>query len=195
MRERIAELKNENASLVGKIDEYRATLEELRIQKAQMQTHIQSAEDKIRLLRRNLASEEAALRDVNNELFAEKDRFEDIHQQLLELEGEIASIERKGIAMTSELQSLEKEISSRNSDVSAIDNPVIDRANRTVTFTLAENTDIRHVKFTDITYSEGATPSRNMVGSFDMRSPQYVTLSLYQHYEWVITATQHIDRR
>ena len=118
LRERIAELKSENASLVGKIDEYRATLEELRIQKAQMQTHIQSAEDKIRLLRRNLASEEAALRDVNNELFAEKDRFEDIHQQLLELEGEIASIERKGIAMTSELQSLEKEISSRNSDVS-----------------------------------------------------------------------------
>ena len=118
LRERIAELKSENASLVGKIDEYRATLEELRIQKAQMQTHIQSAEDKIRLLRRNLASEEAALREVNNELFAEKDRFEDIHQQLLELEGEIASIERKGIAMTSELQSLEKEISSRNSDVS-----------------------------------------------------------------------------
>ena len=118
LRERIAELKSENASLVGKIDEYRATLEELRIQKAQMQTHIQSAEDKIRLLRRNLASEEAALRDVNNELFAEKDRFEDIHHQLLELEGEIASIERKGIAMTSELQSLEKEISSRNSDVS-----------------------------------------------------------------------------
>ena len=118
LRERIAELKSENASLVGKIDEYRATLEELRIQKAQMQTHIQSAEDKIRLLRRNLASEEAALREVNNELFAEKDRFEDIHQQLLEMEGEIASIERKGIAMTSELQSLEKEISSRNSDVS-----------------------------------------------------------------------------
>ncbi|MDD7274567.1 MAG: AAA family ATPase [Treponema sp.] len=118
LREKIAELKSENASLVGKIDEYRATLEELRIQKAQMQTHIQSAEDKIRLLRRNLASEEAALREVENELFAEKDRFEDIHQQLLELEGEIASIERKGIAMTSELQSLEKEISSRNSDVS-----------------------------------------------------------------------------
>ena len=118
LRERISELKSENANLVGKIDEYRSTLEELRIQKAQMQTNIQSAEDKIRLLRRNLASEEAALREVDNELFAEKNRFEDIHQQLLELEGEIASIERKGIAMTSELQALEKEISTRNSDVS-----------------------------------------------------------------------------
>lgn len=77
----------------------------------------------------------------------------------------------------------------------AIDEPVIDRVNRTVSFTLAENVDIRHVKITSITYSENATPSRDMVGSFDMRSPQYVTLSLYQHYEWVITATQNIDRR
>ena len=77
----------------------------------------------------------------------------------------------------------------------AIDEPVIDRVNRTVTFTLAESTDIRNVKITDIVYSQDATPSREMVGSFDMRSPQYVTLSLYQHYEWVITATQQIDRR
>ena len=52
----------------------------------------------------------------------------------------------------------------------AIDEPVIDRVNRTVTFTLAENTDIRNVKITDIVYSQDATPSREMVGSFDMRS-------------------------
>ena len=77
----------------------------------------------------------------------------------------------------------------------AIDEPVIDRVNRTVTFNLAESTDIRNVKITDIVYSQDATPSREMVGSFDMRSPQYVTLSLYQHYEWVITASQSIDRR
>ena len=31
----------------------------------------------------------------------------------------------------------------------AIDEPVIDRVNRTVTFTLAENVDIRNVKITD----------------------------------------------
>lgn len=72
---------------------------------------------------------------------------------------------------------------------------VIDRVNRKVIVPLAETTDIRNVKITAIEYSDGATASREMVGSFDMRYPQYVTLSLYQNYEWVITATQTIDRR
>ncbi len=118
LRNRISSLKGENAGLVGKIDEYRGTLEELRIQQAQMQTHVQSAEDKIRILRRNLASEEASLRAVEDELFAEQRRLEDVHEQLVELEGEIASIEHRGVAMTAELQELERQIRSRNSDVS-----------------------------------------------------------------------------
>lgn len=73
--------------------------------------------------------------------------------------------------------------------------PEIDRANRKVTLTLAENTDIRNVKITELVVSENATLSRNMVGVFDMRYPQYVTLSLYQDYEWVIVAQQTIDRQ
>ena len=77
----------------------------------------------------------------------------------------------------------------------AVGEPVINRTNRSITVELAENVDIRHIDITSITYSEGATASRNMIGSFDMRSPQYVTLSLYQSYEWVITASQKIDRR
>lgn len=77
----------------------------------------------------------------------------------------------------------------------AIGEPNIDRANRKVTVSLAENVDIRNVKIASIECSEGATLSRNMVGKFDMRYPQYVTLSLYQDYEWVIVAIQDIDRR
>ncbi len=77
----------------------------------------------------------------------------------------------------------------------AIGDPVIDRANRKVTLSLAENVDIRNVKIAAIEYSQGATASRQMVGSFDMRYPQYVTLTLYQDYEWVITAAQNIDRQ
>ncbi len=73
--------------------------------------------------------------------------------------------------------------------------PTIDRANRKITVDIAENIDIRNVKITDIKYSEGATLSRNMIGTFDMRYPQYVILSLYQDYEWVIVANQTIDRR
>lgn len=72
---------------------------------------------------------------------------------------------------------------------------VIDRLNRTVNIPLAENTDIRNVEITGITYTEGALISDNLVGRHDMRYPIYVTLSMYQEYEWKITATQTIDRQ
>ncbi len=71
----------------------------------------------------------------------------------------------------------------------------IDPLNRTVEIPLAETTDIRHVKITGVTYTEDATASADIVGEHDMRYPLYVTLSLYQDYEWTITATQSLDRR
>ncbi|MBQ7856176.1 MAG: PCMD domain-containing protein [Alistipes sp.] len=71
----------------------------------------------------------------------------------------------------------------------------IDHANRTISIPLKENTDIRNVKITDAKYTDGATLSKPIVGTFDMRYPQYITLSLYQDYEWTITAEQNIDRR
>lgn len=118
LREKISSLKSENSGLVKKIDEYRSTLEQLRIQKAQMQTQIQAAEEQIRILRRDLASQEATLHELDNELFTERKRFEEIHGQVLEIEEDIASIEQKGFALTAELEALEKDISHRNSDVS-----------------------------------------------------------------------------
>jgi len=118
LREKIATLKSENAGLVGKINEYRSTLENLRIQKAQMQTQIQAAEDQIRILRRDLASQETSMHELENELYTETKRFEDIHDQVLEIEGEIASIEHKGLKLTAELENLEKTIKTRNNDVS-----------------------------------------------------------------------------
>ena len=36
--------------------------------------------------------------------------------------------------------------------------------------------------------------SRPLSGEFDLRSPLYVTLSLYQDYEWTIVAEQPIER-
>ena len=77
----------------------------------------------------------------------------------------------------------------------SVGEPVIDRVNRRITVSLPETVDIQNVKISHIKYSENATPSRDMIGTFDMRYPQYVTLSLYQDYEWVIIASQTIDRR
>ena len=72
---------------------------------------------------------------------------------------------------------------------------VINAAERTVTIPLLETTDIRNVEITSISYTEKAQPSTSLVGTFDLRTPKYVTLSLYQDYEWCIAAEQTIERK
>ena len=75
-----------------------------------------------------------------------------------------------------------------------IGEPVIDESARKVTVELHEQTDIQNVEISGVTYTDKARPSREVVGVHDLRSPLYVTLSLYQDYPWTISATQHIER-
>ncbi len=71
----------------------------------------------------------------------------------------------------------------------------IDADNYQVTLYLDETTDPKKVRFTQFEYTEGATPSCNLLeGEYDLSKPLRVTLSLYQDYQWVITATQEIER-
>ena len=114
----IDSLKTENADLVNKIDEYRKTLEGLRLNQVQMKTQAEAAEEQARLIRRELASQEAALRELDNELYTEQKRFDDVNEQLSDAESELAEIEHKGRTLTAELERLESDISSRHSDVS-----------------------------------------------------------------------------
>lgn len=115
----ITDLKTKNAELTVKIDEYRKTLEEMRLSRIQMKTQGEAAEEQSRLIRRELASQEGALRDMENEIYTEQKRLEDLDEQIAEIEGELASIEHKGKTLTEELEKLENEITSRNSDVSS----------------------------------------------------------------------------
>ena len=80
---------------------------------------------------------------------------------------------------------------------------------RTITLSLDEATDIRNVQIDAVTYDavihsiqldkeevlQQIRSSRELTGSFDLRSPLYTTLSLYQDYEWTIRASQNIERR
>lgn len=84
---------------------------------------------------------------------------------------------------------------------------VSDASKRTVTLTLDEQTDIEHVRIDDVRL--GVTPhaskltkeeliaqvrtSQPLTGTFDLRTPHYTTLSLYQDYDWTITARQQIE--
>ena len=76
----------------------------------------------------------------------------------------------------------------------ALTPPVIDEVAHTVEVELEEQTDIQNVEISSVAYTQGATASRDIVGKHDMRSPLHVTLSLYQHYPWKISAKQNITR-
>ena len=80
---------------------------------------------------------------------------------------------------------------------------------RVVTLTLAEATDIRNVKIDAVTYDavvhsielnkaellDQVRSSQELTGTFNLLSPIYTTLSLYQDYDWTIRAVQTIERR
>ena len=72
---------------------------------------------------------------------------------------------------------------------------VIDDKELTVALSLDETVNLKEVRFSDFTYTEGAECSKNLLeGSYDLSEPLQVTLSLYQNYTWTITATQTIER-
>ena len=116
-RGRIRNLRGDNADLGAKIDEYRATLEELRVNRAKMSAQAQSAEEQARLIRRELAGQEGLLKTIQDELFLDRKRLEEIDERIAETESEIAGLEQKGRLLTAELEKLEEDIARRNGDV------------------------------------------------------------------------------
>lgn len=60
---------------------------------------------------------------------------------------------------------------------------------------LEETTDIRNVRFTEYRISPDASSDPDLLdGVYDLSSPLFVTLSLYQDYNWEIIAHQEIER-
>ncbi len=116
-RQDIASLRLENEGLVGKIDEYKKTLEELRVNRVRMATQAQAAEEQARLIGRELAGQEANLRALQDELYLDRKRLEELDDRIGDAESDIAEIERRGRKLTEELESLEKDIAERNGDV------------------------------------------------------------------------------
>jgi chromosome segregation protein len=115
--EQIGELRKNNEDLSGKIDEYRATLEDLRVNRMKMATQAQASEGQARLIRRELAGQETLLKTVRDELFLDHRRYEEIEERIAGAEEEAAEIERRGKQLTADLEKLEKDILKKNGDV------------------------------------------------------------------------------
>ncbi|MCL1928937.1 MAG: AAA family ATPase [Treponema sp.] len=115
-REEIAQLRRDNEELSGKIDQYRATLEELRVNRARMDAQAKAAEEQARLLRRELAGQEGLLQHIRNEITADKKRLEELAKQIADAESEIAGIEKQGELFAEEQKKLENDISIKNGE-------------------------------------------------------------------------------
>jgi chromosome segregation protein len=116
-RQRIKNLQNENIKIMAKIDEYRATLENMKVNRAQMNARAQSAEEQARLIRRELSGQEGLLKNIRDELALYRKRLEEIDGRINAIHEEIAGLEEKTSAFTAELGKLEKDIRKRNDNV------------------------------------------------------------------------------
>ena len=71
----------------------------------------------------------------------------------------------------------------------------IDPSKFEATVFLGEDVDIENVRFTEFKYTPGATVSPDLLeGTYNLSVPLVVTVSRYQDYDWVITASQTIER-
>ncbi|MDR1837651.1 MAG: AAA family ATPase [Treponema sp.] len=116
-RQRIKTLRSDNINLSAKIDEYRATLENMKVNRAHMNARAQSAEEQAKLIRRELSGQEALLKNIRDELSLNRKRLEEIDGRIAATQEEITGIVEKTAAFTAELGRLEKDIRKRNDNV------------------------------------------------------------------------------
>ena len=115
-REAIAQLRRDNEELSGKIDQYRATLEELRVNRARMDAQAKAAEEQARLLRRELAGQKNLLQQIQEEITADRKRLEELAERIAGAESEIAGIEQRGVLFAEEQKKLEDNIRLKNGE-------------------------------------------------------------------------------
>jgi chromosome segregation protein len=116
-REQIAVLRKHNADLSAKINEYRSTLEDLKVNRMKMTTQAQAAEEQGRLIRRELLGQQNLYKTIQDELFTDQKRYAGFEERIADAEREIVEIESKGRQLAGEMDALEKEIAAKNGDV------------------------------------------------------------------------------
>ena len=118
INKQIKDLHSKNSELTAKINEYRDTLQKLKLNEIQMQEQISASQIQINTLNRQLTSEQATLRDTEDELYAETKRAEEINEQIQTYQDELAEIEYRGKKLADEMNKLDEEIAKANKSVS-----------------------------------------------------------------------------
>ena len=114
----ISHLHGENKTLLSKIEEYKETLNKLKLNEIQMKEQISASQSQINMLNRQISSERASLEETENELFIETKRADEISDQINTYQDELAEIEYRGKKLAEEMNALDSEIAKANKNVS-----------------------------------------------------------------------------
>ncbi len=113
-REAAESLRLENQNLNAKISEYRGTLEELRVNRAQTHTRKSSLRSDIERLQELITDQQTQLGENTRQIEDSRKRCADIDRQIADLQSQQSGLEQENSKIKKELARLEKEISSQN---------------------------------------------------------------------------------
>ena len=117
-REKVHFKTGETAELNKKIQQFRNTLEELRVSKARMATQITAIEDGIAALTKDIQGIEEQIGSNLEEIKRVKERGKEIQDKITASENQMKAHEKSKEELLKKLKELEKSIQSRTKDVS-----------------------------------------------------------------------------
>lgn len=103
-----------NGSLNSKIEEYRTSLEELKLSQVRMNTQFTSVEEHIARLNKECGEQEVFIQDNDREKQGNLVRLETLNQELTQLAAKMETLVQQDSLLRSEVQTLEKTISDKN---------------------------------------------------------------------------------
>jgi chromosome segregation protein len=119
LRQRNEELARENSGLREKIEEYRRTLEDLRVNLARLQTQKSGAEAEVDRLAREREEQDGLLREAAIEIEETRGRVTETTARIAAAEEERRAIEDQEKSAREALSGLEGEISQRNRELAS----------------------------------------------------------------------------
>ena len=116
-RERSLSLREENKSLIGKIEEYRKTLSDLRVNQARVKTQQTGIADSIDSLKKELLELNEQLNEAEQEIAGNTGKIKSTESNISKLEKEKKDLEKEEKNLQKELSKLENGITNKNKDL------------------------------------------------------------------------------
>ena len=114
LKKDIENIEEENVNLHSKTEEYKKTLEALRIEKEKRKVEMQGIERECSLLEKQVLNEKEHLVEAEAEQSSYDEKIKDKIEEREQLEGEINLIQHKGEKLAERLDNLQKEIKEKN---------------------------------------------------------------------------------